>query len=271
MAGVKYVLTRLLIVAVVICLIVGAFFSCKKIANIYFVLNDALAARLDVILLGSDIEDKSRYFSYNYLQNEEYASLRDNYTIYNITNYGHKFVYGNLFVFPWQTTKTITVKEAVFAINGELDTAQMSKADAMAYGVYNVPEWSNSIYKVKLKLIDGTWQVDSIIRKGDYDYKPVETPALTKEEIEALKTAAPVTTPTPSGEVITGERSATISTAIIGETVNMREGPLTAYKIIGKLKNGDRITVKEESDGWYLVVAEDGTEGYVSGYYIQFD
>ncbi len=267
--GLIYIVSRLALVVAVVGIIVGAFFSSMKMSNIYFLLNDALKARLDIILLGSDIEDNQRFFSYNYLQNAEYQDAKENYGIYIITNYGHKLSYGHMFVFPWQTKKTVTVREAVFAINGELDTAQMSKADAMAHGVYNVPEWSNSVYKVKLVLVDGSWQIDSIIRKGDYDYTPPATPSLTKEEIDALRTPTPEPTEAPA--VQEGEQSAKISTAIFGEKVNVREGPMTAYDVVAVLKAGDKVTVKEESDGWYLVETEDGITGYVSGYYILFD
>ena len=119
-----YIFSRLAAAVLVVGIIIGAFASSMKTSNVYFLLNDALSARLDVILLGKDIEDKSKFFSYNYLQGMEYSPLKDNYSIYLISNYGHKFEYSNLFVFPWQRTKTVTVKEAVFAISGELDTTK---------------------------------------------------------------------------------------------------------------------------------------------------
>ena len=47
--------------------------------------------------------------------------------------------------------------------------------------------------------------------------------------------------------------------------------PATEYKILEVLENGAKVTVIEESDGWYLVKTANGNTGYVSGYYIQFD
>lgn len=267
-----YIFSRLAAAVLVVGIIIGAFVSSMKTSNVYFLLNDALTARLDVILLGKDIEDKSKFFSYNYLQGMEYSPLKDNYSIYLISNYGHKFEYSNLFVFPWQRTKTVTVKEAVFAISGELDTTKMSKADALAHGMYNVPEWKNTVYSVKLVFSEGSWQIDSIREKGEYNYEPAKTPSLTKAEIEALRTPTPAPTPTPDlDSKVEGERSAVITSAFTGGTANLREGPSTVYKILGVLKRGDRITVIEESDDWYLIRTEDGTEGYVSGYYVSFE
>ncbi len=271
-----YILTRLTAVIVVVGIVIGFFFSSMKTSNVYFLLNDALKARLDIILLGSDIEDNSRFFSYNYMQSQEYEPLKENYSLYIISNYGHKLSYSNLFVWPWQRTKTVTVREAVFAINGELDTTKISKADAMAHDVYNIPAWNDSVYKVKLIYENGAWLIDSITRKGDYNYEPVKTHDLTDEQIEALKTPQPTPTMEPVPTEIGAtepplNRSAIISTPIAGTTVNLREGPATAYKILAELRSGDRVTVTDETDGWYYVTLEDGTKGYISGYYILFE
>jgi len=267
----KYIFTRLLIVLILVGLVTGAFFSSMKTSNIYFLLNDALKARLDIILLGTAVEDKSGFFSYDYLNNAEYSNMRSKYSLYKITNYGHKYEYSNLFVWPWQRKKTVTVKEAVYAINGEFDTSQMTKAEAMALDVYNIPQWQASVYKVKLVYENGTWLIDGVIRKGDYDYEAPKTPDLTQEEIEALRTPTPAPTPTLAPEQNKGDRPATISSAIRGDKINLREGPATEYDILEVLDNGAKITVKEESDGWYLVVSQSGNTGYVSGYYVQFD
>ncbi len=267
-----YIGTRLAVVLLVIVLATGAFYSSMKTSNVYFVLNDALKARLDVIILGTDINEKSKFFSYNYLQTAEYSQLQEKYGLYIINNYGHKLEYDNLFVWPWQTSKTVTVKEAVFAINGELDTTQMSKADAMAFGLYNVPDWDNSVYRVKLVFENGSWLIDSVVRRGDFDYKPPQTPSLSEEEIDALRTPAP--TPEPTGDGQTqgdNKQTATIGNLKIGDTANLREGPATEYNILAELKSGDVVSVIKESDGWYLVETKDGISGYVNKYYIVFN
>lgn len=267
----KYIYTRLLAVLFVLLLILSAFFASMKTSNIYFVLNDALKARLDIIILGTEVEEKSGFFSYDYLNSQEYAQLRSKYSLYIISNYGHKFEYSNLFVWPWQKQKTVTVKEAVYAINGEFDTTQMTKAEAMAMGVYNIPQWQHSIYRVRLKYENGTWVIDRVVRRGDYDYEAPKTPSLNEDEIAALRTPTPPPTPTPDASGVTGERPATISSAIRNDKINLREGPATEYKILEVLDNGAKVIVLEESDGWYLVKTQSGKTGYVSGYYIQFD
>ena len=267
--GIMYVLSRICVLALVFLLVLGAFYSSMKTSNIYFLLQDALKARLDIILLETEVESKQGFFTYDYLTGKEYESMRSKYSLYNINGYGHKLEFSNLFVWPWQKSKTVTVKEAVYAINGEFDTSQMTKAEAMAMDVYNIPAWKPSVYKVKLVYENGSWIVDQIIRKGDFDYQPPQTPSLDKSEIQALRTPKPSPTP----EIDPGNaagRSATISTPIRGDKVNLREGPATEYDVLRALENGTPLTVIEESDGWYLVRCADGLEGYVSGYHICF-
>ena len=270
--AVMYVLSRILIVAVIIGLVISAFFSSMKTSNLYFVIQVALKARRDIILLKTDVEEKAKFFSYDYLKSAEYEQMRSTYGLYKISGYGHKLEFGNLFVFPWQSKKTVTVREAVYTINGELDTTQMTKADAMANDLYNVPQWKPSVYKVTLVYEKGTWIIDKVVRKGDFDYAMPQTPSLSKEEIDALRTPSPAPTPTlQPGEELTGERPASISNPIRGDKVNVRFGPATEYDVLEELSNGAKVTVLDESDGWYLIRTASGIEGYVSGYYILFD
>lgn len=271
--GIFYVFGVLALMALAISLIVGAFFSSMKTSNIYFLLNDAWKARLDVILLGTDIEEKSGFFSYDYLQSAEYVPLEEEYNIYQISSYAHKITYGKLLVWPWQKVKTVRVNEAVLSIVGELDTTKISKADAMAHDMYNIPPWRDSVYDVRLVYVSGNWYISDITRVGDYLYEPVKTHELTQEELEALRTPAPTPTPTPvPGEPTPeGERNAIITSALMGDKINLREGPNTAYKVLAKMERGDHVMVLEESDGWYLVRTDAGVEGYVSGYYISFE
>lgn len=267
-----YIFTRAIIVALVIGLIYGAFLSSTKTSNLYFVIQDALKARLDIILMKANVEDKAKFFSYDYLQSGEYEALRTTYDIYEVAGYNHKFEFEKLFVFPWQTEKTIIVKEAVYTLIGELDTGKISKEEAVSKGVEKMPQWNNSEYYVTLIYENGTWLVDSIEKKADFDYKPPQTPSLSQEEIDALRTPAPAPTPTfDTSQNLTGEHPATISNPIRGDKVNVRIGPATEYDVVEELENGARITVLDESDGWYLIRCESGVEGYISGYYILFD
>lgn len=50
--------------------------------------------------------------------------------------------------------------------------------------------------------------------------------------------------------------------------LNVRKGPGTNNAIIGGLKKGDKVTIKDESNGWYKIDYK-GKDGWVSGKYIK--
>ena len=269
---ITYVFSRAILVGVIIALIMGAFSSSVKTSNLYFVIQDAMKARLDIILSDVAVEDKAKFFSYNYLQSAEYQELKTKYEYFEVSGFNHKFEFERLFVWPWQKKKTIIVKEAVYTLIGEIDTAKITAEEATEKGIGKIPQWQASEYRVHLIYENDTWIIDSVERVKDYDYIPPQTPSLSNEEIQALRTPQPAPTPTFNiGTDLTGEHPATISTSLRGDKVNVRIGPATEYKVIEELENGARITVLDESDGWYLVKTESGNEGYVSGYYILFD
>ena len=58
------------------------------------------------------------------------------------------------------------------------------------------------------------------------------------------------------------------SVATKSTALNIRSGPGTGHKIIGKLQKGSYITLQNESNGWWRIEYADGKEGYVSSDYI---
>ena len=68
-----------------------------------------------------------------------------------------------------------------------------------------------------------------------------------------------------SGPVVS-EESFTGVVKVSG-SLNVRKGPGTTYAVVGKLHNGDKVTVTGSTDGWYAISYDGGT-GYVSSAYI---
>ncbi len=50
--------------------------------------------------------------------------------------------------------------------------------------------------------------------------------------------------------------------------LNVRSGPGTGYKVIGKLDKGDKVTVVSEKDGWYEIELSGGKTGWCTSEYI---
>ena len=70
-------------------------------------------------------------------------------------------------------------------------------------------------------------------------------------------TSAPVAANTPG--TITGA----------GSGLNVRSGPGSSYDKIASVKNGDKVTILEDTgSGWYKVDIGGGTTGYVSSDYV---
>jgi N-acetylmuramoyl-L-alanine amidase len=63
----------------------------------------------------------------------------------------------------------------------------------------------------------------------------------------------------------TTERQATV----IADVLNVRSGPSTGNSIVGKLYNGERITVIDQSGDWVAILGS--TSGYVHSNYISYD
>ena len=80
-------------------------------------------------------------------------------------------------------------------------------------------------------------------------------PAVTKSE-----TPTPISSPSP-----TPSDCGIVSTS--ATTLNLRKTASTQGKIIGKLKKGEKVTIKERSQEWFFVGTA-SAQGYVAGKYI---
>jgi hypothetical protein len=53
-------------------------------------------------------------------------------------------------------------------------------------------------------------------------------------------------------------------TEVARATVNLREGPGTKYKVVGKVRKGTSLAILEEKEGWYHVRLESSKEAWIS-------
>jgi len=81
-------------------------------------------------------------------------------------------------------------------------------------------------------------------------------PVQPKEEPKPTPVVAPkVTTPPPPPLP---------TTQVVWDSVNLRKGPGTGYKIVGNVKKGASLKILEVSGGWLRVRLEDGSAAWVS-------
>ncbi|MDI3257750.1 MAG: LCP family protein [Kyrpidia sp.] len=73
---------------------------------------------------------------------------------------------------------------------------------------------------------------------------------------------------TTGGSASSGANPGTTAT-VLGQTVHVRSGPGTNYRVIGSVQGGETVTVLNQSGGWCLVRTPDGMKGYMSAAWLQ--
>lgn len=278
-AGTMFVLKKILVIAVVIGLCIAGFLICMNAANFYVLLNDGFKERADVIIYGEDTDEMSKYFSNYFMTSDSYSQLSEQYNKYEIYSYGYKLNIHSIITWPWVSRAEVYIDEAVYSLDGEIDTSYMSKTEAEAQGILDPPDWKNATYKVVLIKQDGRWYIDEMTYIEDFSYEPPEKRSVAPDVLASLRatptpeiTPSPIITPTVN---VTG--SPTEDNAQYGivrlngqfDSLNVRSGPGTDYDIVGSLAEEDRVKILAAEDTWYKVEFGSGGIGYVSAKYIK--
>jgi len=80
--------------------------------------------------------------------------------------------------------------------------------------------------------------------------------------------AACATPPPPQTAPETVPRPAQRTMYVIAKTLNVRTEPSTSGKVVRQVKQGEAVTVVDETKGWSNVTLADGTMGWVSSDYV---
>jgi hypothetical protein len=90
--------------------------------------------------------------------------------------------------------------------------------------------------------------------KKSVEPEKVSSPPSPPPAVETPKTSSP---PVPPPEILP-------KTRVMWAKVNLREGPGTKYKVVGKATKGTSLTILEEEEGWYHVRLESGKEAWIT-------
>lgn len=278
-AATMYVLKKILVIAVIVGLCIAGFLVCMNAANFYVLLNDGFKERADVIIYGKDTEEMSKYFSNYFMTSDSYSQLAEQYERYEIYSYGYKLNIHSIITWPWASRAEVYIDEAVYSLDGEIDTSYMSKTEAEAQGVLDPPEWKNATYKVVLVKQEGRWYIDEMTYVEDFAYEPPEKRSVAPDVLASLRvtptpeiTASPTPSPTGTSTAAPTEDNAQYGIVRLNgrfESLNVRSGPGTDYDIAGSLVEGDRVKLLELEGTWYRVEFGSGGIGYVSARYIE--
>jgi len=270
---IKYIATRLLVTAIVLGIIFAAFLSSMKTTNVWILLTDGMKKRADVILLQNDVSTMSKYFTTHFIDTDSFGELQQEYSNYVINNYGYKLTVKNAFTWPWETSTTVIIQEAVYSIDGTLDTAKLAKDEAIRLGKLNPPDWTNSVYKVRLVSENGKWLIDDMEFLGEYNFQLTPLRSLPPDVLASLRPTEAVATATPAVSVtpapVLDEKGTVITQGTA--TVNIRKGPSTTYESIAEVKEGATVHIIGEEGAWYKIELDDDQTGYISKMYITLD
>ena len=188
-----YLLSRLLIGAVVVGLIVLSFFIAMDYMNVQTLVKDGLHVRADVILKNSDAATLSKVFSKSFLETDTLLAS-DTYRPYDISSYNYSADVAFALIFPWSQTVTIEITEKVTGIKGDLYATTDTTLSETP------PAWVSAVYRVSLIRYESNWRVVKM------------------ELVEVLPEPSPSITPTPSPSSTPAEATAAeVSEEVIEE------------------------------------------------------
>lgn len=190
--GFLYVVSRVVIVAVVVWLLAVAYRTAVNTMTVNMVIKDAFAKRAQYVLTpagdGSDIAAMEKLFTSQALETDELVQSQIYRTPeYTITGYYERADIKNHLVWSWQDEAIVEVTDIV------RDIRASSNAEPDSTGhlpPVEVPEWRSGIYEVRVVKVPTTesWMIDGIAFQESIVF-------------EEVVLTAPEPTPEPTEEV----------------------------------------------------------------------
>jgi hypothetical protein len=175
-----YLLSRILIWAAAVGLVVLAFFMAMDYMNASILTKDGLQVRAQVVIEGSDPSALSKVFSKNFLEKDTLINS-DAYRPYKVSGFDYSAESDIVLVFPWQDYITLRVTEKGTNISPQVTP------DADSGLSPTPPNWENAVYDIRLVRYEGSWRIVSMTK---IETLPSPTPSPSLSE-SALITESP--------------------------------------------------------------------------------
>lgn len=173
--GVFYALTRIILFAVAILVIVLGFYTGMNSMNVNVIAKDAFSMRAEAVLTPreDDETDLPKLFTQDFIAGDAVLNSTE-YADYNISSYYQRADVAAQIIWPWTDKVVLRATEEVLDITGTLkedaeaavwetpetetsDEAQVTAKDK------NPPEWVSGEYEVTLvKEAEDTWKVQEM-------------------------------------------------------------------------------------------------------------
>ncbi len=159
---------RLLVICVILGLIITVFYYAMNLSNIQIVLKDGMANRAKYIMgMDNSRKELDKYFLTVCLENDSAVLAADegnsSYADYNVRGIDHRLEMGYFWVWPWESSARMTIKETIPRIDGRV---KGNKADEViardgAEALYP-PAWEDAEYRVLLTKENGQWKIKTL-------------------------------------------------------------------------------------------------------------
>lgn len=167
---------------VLLCLL--SFISCARLANLYILVNEGMAMRIECILQDGPREELDNYFTAECIANDG-RLLDTTYQPYTVSSYNYSLDFSRIQVWPWLKTMSVDVLEQADRITGTANSNAVDPDSAP-------PAWTPIRYRLSIQKVRGSWRIGSITTLTvDPKIDPLPTP-------DPSRSPLPMVTPTPS-------------------------------------------------------------------------
>ena len=159
---------RLLVLCVILGLIMTVFYYAMNLSNIQIVLKDGMANRAKYIMgMDDSRKELSKYFLLTCMDNDAAVLAADEgnspYRDYNVRGIDHRLEMGFFWVWPWEGSARLTIRERIPRIDGRVKGSKADEAIARdgADALYP-PAWKDAEYRVLLTKENGQWKIKTL-------------------------------------------------------------------------------------------------------------
>ena len=193
-----YIARTIALVFLGVTLCVLSFVFCARLANLYILVNEGMALRIECILQDGPREELDSYFTSDCIASD--GRLYDaTYQPYTVTSYNYMLEFSHIRVWPWLKDLSVDVLEQADRITG---TPNSNAVDPDS----DPPAWTPIKYRLTATKVKGSWRISAIATltvdpKIDplptYDPERSPLPMATPTVSPALTPRVSIVTPTP--------------------------------------------------------------------------
>lgn len=169
-----YLAGRLLLVCVLLGLMTVTFYFSMNATNIYIVLKDGMARRAQVVMMGADAADLTKYFQPAFIEWDEtlQIALRGDspYRYYSVRGIDHRLELQWMWCWPWEDSARADFVERIPRVDGKpLSQYRQQLQASTGEESPSVPKWTAGRYRATLVRENGQWRIKSLSQTGQVE------------------------------------------------------------------------------------------------------